>query len=254
MGRFTLRDLGQPVSLRGALDYLVRHGWRLSEELNRIVCAGPPDDSGNPIVCLLPPNESYSDCPLRLEDLIATLSAVEERPAVEIASEMAQRFDVKARGERSLADALFDEAARRGVELAPAEDPESAIQQLRSLLRSVELATAESHSWPVLREVALLATRLARLLPGVPAVAGLLAWICEVALAEGGILLRPSEQQVDELFATALADNPDAPDRVLDWLNAHTKTVGARSDSTDAGAQSAAGLPDNQADSGSPAG
>jgi hypothetical protein len=53
MGRFALKDLGCPVSLRGAREYLAQHGWHVREDGRHLVCEGPPDDAGRPVIQFL---------------------------------------------------------------------------------------------------------------------------------------------------------------------------------------------------------
>ena len=166
MGGFSLRDLGYRISLAGARDYLVRHGWQLSEEQDRIVCAGPPDDDGQPIVCVLPPSESYGDFRLRLEDLIATLGVLEDRPAVEVAAEMSRGGGRAPSSAGSWADQLTDEYfVDRGLQIAPGRDVEESLNELRTLLRRVELGVFDYFGQP-LPTVALMAVRLAGTVTG----------------------------------------------------------------------------------------
>ncbi len=66
--------------------YLLARGWRVrpfpKQEL--IYFEGPLDDEGRPIIQLVPSSEQLSDYPYRVQELISTLSAIEERPEVEI--------------------------------------------------------------------------------------------------------------------------------------------------------------------------
>jgi len=249
MGRFSLKDLGQPVLLRGAREYLIQHGWQVVDEENRVVCKGPSDDSGRPIVQILPPHESYADCGLRLEDLIAALAALEDRPAVEIAWEMS-------RGDQttSLAQELIDGYTQLRLQPPPGRDPDEAFRQLRELAHSVQIAMAP-HPLNPIREVAMLAARFPRLAASGDASRLYLGWACQRAFAAGGITLRLSPTECDELFAIACADSPDEPTNVFKWLNtrARTANVTAPTAKHQGGAASAVGRPDTQRDSGGPA-
>ncbi len=70
--------------------YLLGHGWRLQPypgpEL--FVFAGPSDDDGEQIVQVLPSSEHLRDFPLRVEELIASLSVIESRPAADIITDI----------------------------------------------------------------------------------------------------------------------------------------------------------------------
>jgi len=249
MGRFSLKDLGQPVSLQGAREYLIRLGWQLIEEENRVVCKGPPDDSGRPIVQILPAHESYADCALRLEDLIAALAAMEDRPAVEIAREMCRGDKTTMEATRSLADELIDEFVRRGIQLAPGKDRQEAIGELRALLSEVEGHVTEGFLGPASRSVAILAARLARLIADDYGSRMYVGWACERALAAGRLTLRLSPREVDELFALARVDALDSPDEVFVWLDKRAKSVEADSPAPelqDRGPASAPRLPGNR--------
>jgi len=70
--------------------YLLARGWQLQPypgpEL--LVFGGPVDDDGQPVVQVLPSSERQRDFPLRLEELIAALSVMEDRPAAEVLSDV----------------------------------------------------------------------------------------------------------------------------------------------------------------------
>jgi hypothetical protein len=87
--RFGLNDFGRRIPLQSVTAWLTRNGWSVvSDNRGGLLCKGPPDDKGNPITCTLPEYESYRDYELRLEDLIATVTVIQERPAIEIVNEM----------------------------------------------------------------------------------------------------------------------------------------------------------------------
>jgi len=78
------------VRVAGVRSYLLDRGWRPQPypgpEL--LVFEGPADDDGQPIVQVLPSSEQMRDFPLRLEELIAALSILEDRPPRDILSDI----------------------------------------------------------------------------------------------------------------------------------------------------------------------
>jgi len=227
MGRFTLRDLGQRVSLRAVREYLAHHAWHIREESQRLVCEGPPDDSGRPIVQFLPAEESYADYPLRLEDLISALSVLEDRPAVEIAAEMACYHEPPPPSADSLAEELIAELSRNGLQWARGKNLQQVIDEIRPLVVSAEL-TIRQHPLYALatrQEAALLAARFVRLVTVNRASQMLLWWLCDRVLAEAGFRLSLLPEQVNELCKVASSDDPGSPDAVLDWIMGHARRV-----------------------------
>jgi hypothetical protein len=71
-------------------EYLSRHGWVQKPFARPAVLyfEGPRDDHGNPIVQILPDSEQAADFPLRVHDLLASLSFVEQRPVEHILHEL----------------------------------------------------------------------------------------------------------------------------------------------------------------------
>jgi hypothetical protein len=78
------------VRVAGVRSYLLGRGWRLQPypgpEL--LVFEGQTDDDGQPILQVLPSSEQMRDFPLRVEELIAALSILEDRPAPDILSDI----------------------------------------------------------------------------------------------------------------------------------------------------------------------
>jgi hypothetical protein len=78
------------VRVAGVRSYLLGRGWRLQPypgpEL--LVFDGPADDDGQPITQVLPSSEQMRDFPLRVEELIAALSILEDRPAPDILTDI----------------------------------------------------------------------------------------------------------------------------------------------------------------------
>jgi hypothetical protein len=72
--------------------YMEQHGWTLQPfpgpEL--LVFGGQVDDDGEPIELVVPPDDTYIDYPLRVEQLISALSVLEDRYAVEVLNDILQ--------------------------------------------------------------------------------------------------------------------------------------------------------------------
>jgi hypothetical protein len=66
--------------------YLLSRGWKIKpfKRPQVVYFEGPPDDDGNPLVLLLPSSEQLRDYSLRIEEILQTLSVLEQRPAAEI--------------------------------------------------------------------------------------------------------------------------------------------------------------------------
>jgi hypothetical protein len=80
----------QLVRVAGVRSYLLDRGWKLQSypgpEL--LVFGGPTDDNGEPILEVLPSSERMRDFRLRVEELIAALSVIEDRPAGDILNDI----------------------------------------------------------------------------------------------------------------------------------------------------------------------
>lgn len=78
------------VRVAGVRSYLLGRGWRLQPHpaAELLVFEGPADDEGKPIVQVLPSSEQMRDFPLRVEELIAAVSILEDRPARDILSDI----------------------------------------------------------------------------------------------------------------------------------------------------------------------
>jgi hypothetical protein len=70
--------------------YLLSRGWQPQPypgpEL--LVFGGPVDDDGRPVLQVLPASERMRDFQPRLEELIAALSVMEDRPAQDVLSDI----------------------------------------------------------------------------------------------------------------------------------------------------------------------
>ena len=71
------------ADLRG---YLVAKGWEIKpfKRPQVVRFEGPPDDDGHPIVLLMPASEQLSDYSRRVQELVASLAVIEQRPSAEI--------------------------------------------------------------------------------------------------------------------------------------------------------------------------
>jgi hypothetical protein len=78
------------VHAAGVRSYLLSRGWHLhtNSGTELLVFAGPPDDDGQPILQVLPSSEQMRDFPLRVEELVAALSILEDRPPGDILSDI----------------------------------------------------------------------------------------------------------------------------------------------------------------------
>jgi hypothetical protein len=78
------------VRPEGVRSYLLGRGWKLQPypgpEL--LVFGGPTDDDGEPIVQVVPSSERMSDFSLRVEELVAALSVLEDRPAADVLTDI----------------------------------------------------------------------------------------------------------------------------------------------------------------------
>lgn len=80
------------VQVGGVRSYLTQRGW-IRQPYPRqevLVFAGPVDDNGEPMILLLPAVETLADYRMRIEELIEALSAVEDRPPVDIITDILQ--------------------------------------------------------------------------------------------------------------------------------------------------------------------
>lgn len=79
------------IEIQHVTAYLGASGWRRRAAFPRpevLVFDGPDDDEGEPIEAVIPSSTRFSDFRRRLEDLLNTLSILEDRPPLEIALDM----------------------------------------------------------------------------------------------------------------------------------------------------------------------
>src|SRR6266404_1049893 len=67
--------------------YLLAKGWKVKPfRRHEVICfEGLSDDEGQPIDLLVPASEQLRDYPLRVEELLRSLSVLESRPVEEVA-------------------------------------------------------------------------------------------------------------------------------------------------------------------------
>jgi len=227
MGYFSLKDLGQYISLQAALEYLARRNWTVRRDGPRIICEGPLDDNQQPIVKFLPAEESFADYPLRLEELIATLSLLEERPALKIACDMAEDVEIGHTATDSLMDAILEELKRNQEYLLPGQDIQRVIDELRPLIAGAEHETQQQpiSAWSARQQAALLASRFAKLIVNSPNSQWIIWRLSNLVLLKEGLQLQLLPEQLDEFYSLARADNPDDPEELLLWINKHSISV-----------------------------
>jgi hypothetical protein len=82
----------EQVTVAGIRAYLLQRGWTPEPfpgpEL--LVFAGPLDDDGEPMIQVVPSDETYVDYRLRVEELIGALSVLEDRYAVDVLNDILQ--------------------------------------------------------------------------------------------------------------------------------------------------------------------
>ena len=78
------------VSVANVEAYLLSLGWKEQPHpgSDLLVFQGPDDNEGEPILQVLPSSERLRDYRMRLEELIAALSLIEDRAAVDILADM----------------------------------------------------------------------------------------------------------------------------------------------------------------------
>ena len=74
------------VRVAGVRSYLLARSWRRQPypRPELLVFEGPADDDGQSVVLVLPSSEQLRDFSLRVEELIAALSILEDRPPCDI--------------------------------------------------------------------------------------------------------------------------------------------------------------------------
>lgn len=218
--RFRSREFGRlPVS--SVAEWLRRAGWSVKADgKGGLLCEGPLDDDGNPVTRTLPHDESYGDYDLRLEDLVATLAVLEERPALQIILEMAA---VRAGGQvvppriplgasdlmeilRQSHGGVLSDEQWRGLDRALPPPLENAV---------LVASQARTFAGNTIEAVAVVAVRLAHLLPVIE-LTKLAPWRVCSRLLQDELALTPDS--LDKFYEIAAADAPDDPQDTVEWL------------------------------------
>ncbi len=121
--------LPDSVTAERITDYLLSKGWRLVpfKRDQLLVFEGPEDDSGEPIIEILPRSEDALDFAARAHDLIAALSVIEERPAGQILDDIVRRIRPRAVGPEDRVPKASPSGANP-VEPAPDQEPQATAQ------------------------------------------------------------------------------------------------------------------------------
>ncbi len=107
----------QAVRVAGVRSYLLGKGWQLrpDPEGELLVFDGPLDDDGEPILEVVPAAEHLRDFSLRVEELVAALSVLENRGATEILTDILAAADGSPAAERNGGSASKESApGKRG--------------------------------------------------------------------------------------------------------------------------------------------
>jgi len=83
-------DKGHRLPLKALRKYLNGHGWtpKPCQRPKTLYFEGPSDDTGHPLVQILPTSEKAADYALRVGSLLATLSLIEGRSVEDIVKEI----------------------------------------------------------------------------------------------------------------------------------------------------------------------
>ncbi len=80
------------ITVDGVRAYMLQHGWKVRRHPrgNAIIFACDPEDGGGEIVRFLPISEHFKDYLDRLLELLCALGEFEDRPPLDIVSDMLQ--------------------------------------------------------------------------------------------------------------------------------------------------------------------
>ena len=221
-GSFHLKDFARRISLDAATTWLIRNGWTItSDDHGGLLCQGPPDDAGNPITRRLPRDAGYADYELRLEDLIATLSKIEERPAIEILTEMAALDTTEEEkpisSPPSIDDLIGIIESSTGGKLS-AMQRQQIVDDLIPILANVEVAAGQAPEIDELAMVGAVAQAIAYMAKRLPVSADTKLKLWEICSCLLGIRLAMTMAELDEFYSIAAGDDPSHPDDLLVWL------------------------------------
>ena len=118
-----VHPLFHEIRVNDVRDYLIDRGWVVKpfNQSEVIVFEGPLDDEGNPIVQLVPASRDMRGFFLRMQELLQSLSIIEERPAEQIlhdivtqcTGEPASRASVWYAFDSTVMPIVFDEVESR---------------------------------------------------------------------------------------------------------------------------------------------
>ena len=228
-GLFSLEDFGQTIGLESAVFYLESRGWesRGEEHRGQIWFESPPSSREDSIHLYLPISEEYADYPARLEELVKAVSIFEERPAIEIVTEMARatgHHDAPhGTGSAGILEEIIADELRQMKGTVSAEKVSEFMERLPPLERSTELITDGLSHLPaipmtVVQGTALVAASLAKILPASGEWKLFLWRVCTRLTQRVGLLLRWMPSQLDEFFDRARSAGTDLPDSLFIWL------------------------------------
>lgn len=228
-GRFSLDDFGQTIGLEDAVFYLESRGWesRREEHRGQIWFESPPSGREDSIHLYLPISERYADYPARLEELVKAVSIFEERPAIEIVTEMAGATGhddtPHPTGLAGTLEEIIADELRQMTGTISAEKASELMQRLPPLERSTELimdglSELPAIPKPVVQGTALLAASLAKILPASGEWKLFLWRVCTRLTRQVGLQLRWMPSQLDEFFDRARSAETDLPESLFEWL------------------------------------
>ena len=94
----------QEISPAKLTEYLEYKGWTKEREAEGIASIWSLIKTNKRITLLLPLNKEFADFEIKVEELLLTLSKVEERPEVEILKALANLSVIAQRGDREVID------------------------------------------------------------------------------------------------------------------------------------------------------
>lgn len=220
----SFKALGQaPPPPEKIAAWMEQHGWQASDEDNGALFTGPQADDGEVITRWLPP-KSASDYPIRVEDLLCTVSSIEERSPMAILQEMqlglAQKIpplsDILWNNGLPLEEQLVD-AISKSLDVGPGtrEVVENLVIELSRIIPGAILVGRENFeetSELAFKEAALVCSRVAQ----TPAVHRSLAAFCQIMLFLDTPL---TWSELASLWRAASTDDVQEPQKTCECLH-----------------------------------
>lgn len=221
--RFSFEAIGQsPPSREKIAAWMEQHGWQATNDNNSILFTGPEADDGERITRWVP-CATASDYLIRVEDLLNTLSSMEERPAIAILQEMQSGLteaipplsDVLRKAGVPLHEQLVS-AISTSLEVRPEtqRETEDLFAELGRIVSGAEPIDSEGSgriSEAAFKETALVCSRIARS----SATRRSLAAVCQIMLELTTPLTR---NELTRLWQAASSDDVQCPDQTLECL------------------------------------